>query len=54
MHSGNNTDETINSEHVNKINHRVLTVDKKLKDIHFNEKMLMRKLEGHYECTFYR
>lgn len=27
-----------------------MAVDKKIKDIHFNEKMLMRKFEGHYEC----
>jgi hypothetical protein len=28
-----------------------MAIDKKIKDIHFNEKMLMRKFEGHYECN---
>jgi hypothetical protein len=30
-----------------------MAIDKKIKDIHFNEKMLMRKFEGHYECIIF-
>ena len=53
VHTGNNTDEHLKSEHLEKINHRVSVVDKKIKDIHFNEKMMVRKYEGHYESIIF-
>jgi len=51
IHAGNNTDETLKTEHVSGLNARINNIDKKIKDVHFNQKMMVRKFEGHYETT---